>query len=95
MTFAILATALASQPRCDILAILKSGSSTMGELAATLQLAPSTVSHHVAVLRRAGLVETSRVGREVLVETLVGHIELIVPPAADRTTPAEGDEPPA
>lgn len=35
------------------------------EIAAALELAPSTVSEHLAALRRAGLIEESRHGRWV------------------------------
>jgi len=35
-------------------------------IASTLSLAPSTVSHHLAVLERAGLVEAEQQGRNRL-----------------------------
>ncbi|MFM2417017.1 MAG: Bacterial regulatory protein arsR family [Pseudomonadota bacterium] len=89
MSIAVLAFALTSPARRSILEYLQSGSATMGELAAALGMAPSTASHHVDVLRRVGFVETSRVGREVFVETLVGDIELVVASRHGLTTPPD------
>ena len=37
----------------------------VGELAAELDIAPSTVSHHLKELTRAGLIATERCGREI------------------------------
>jgi ArsR family transcriptional regulator len=37
----------------------------VGELAAELEVAPSTVSHHLKELTRAGLIATERCGREI------------------------------
>ncbi len=37
----------------------------MGELSSELDIAPSTVSHHLKELTRAGLIATQRCGREV------------------------------
>jgi ArsR family transcriptional regulator len=37
----------------------------VGELAAELDIAPSTVSHHLKELTRAGLIATKRHGREI------------------------------
>jgi len=37
----------------------------VGELAADLDIAPSTVSHHIKELTNAGLIATERCGREI------------------------------
>lgn len=37
----------------------------VGELAADLNIAPSTVSHHIKELHQAGLIATERCGREI------------------------------
>lgn len=37
----------------------------VGDLAAELDIAPSTVSHHLKELTRAGLIATGRYGREI------------------------------
>ncbi|MBI9075575.1 MAG: helix-turn-helix transcriptional regulator [Desulfatibacillum sp.] len=38
---------------------------TVGQLGEGLDIAPSTVSHHLKELRRAGLVQTARKGKQV------------------------------
>jgi ArsR family transcriptional regulator len=60
--------ALADPARVKIMALLfgsSGGEQNSGELAATLGLTESTVSHHLSQLRRAGLVESDRRGMNV------------------------------
>jgi DNA-binding transcriptional ArsR family regulator len=56
---------LLGRSRARLLATLSSPASTT-QLAATLRLAPGAVGDHLAVLRRAGLVNRARAGRSVL-----------------------------
>ena len=55
-------TSLVGRGRADVLAALDDAAGT-GELAALLGRAPGTVSEHLHVLRTAGLVAVSRVGK--------------------------------
>lgn len=55
---------LASPRRLEILHRLAAGPRLVGELAADLQLSQPNVSQHLAVLRKAGLVDAERDGRE-------------------------------
>src|SRR6476469_9343737 len=60
--------ALADPARVKIMSFLYSSSSgeeNSGDLAAALGLTESTVSHHLTQLRRAGLVESERLGMNV------------------------------
>ncbi|MDV6979868.1 Rv2640c family ArsR-like transcriptional regulator [Mycobacterium intracellulare] len=60
--------ALADPARVKIMSLLFSsaaGEENSGELASTLGLNESTVSHHLTQLRRAGLVESHRRGMNV------------------------------
>ena len=60
--------ALADPARVKIMSLLFSasaGEANSGELAALLGLSESTVSHHLAQLRRAGFVESDRRGMNV------------------------------
>lgn len=57
--------AMSSETRQRILALLQNGEMCVGELVAPLGLAQPTVSHHLAILRRAGLVIPRRVGKQV------------------------------
>lgn len=60
--------ALADPMRVKIMSLLfsaRSGEVTSGNLAAVLDLAESTVSHHLGQLRKAGLVNSDRRGMNV------------------------------
>ena len=57
--------AMSSETRQRILALLRYGEMSVGELVASLELAQPTISHHLAILRRAGLVLPRRVGKQV------------------------------
>ncbi|MGD9618470.1 MAG: Rv2640c family ArsR-like transcriptional regulator [Mycolicibacterium sp.] len=60
--------ALADPARVKIMSLLYSsptGTQNSGELAEALELSESTVSHHLAQLRRAGFVESDRRGMNV------------------------------
>ncbi|UCG86069.1 MAG: winged helix-turn-helix transcriptional regulator [Gemmatimonadota bacterium] len=58
--------ALAHPARLRVLAILRGGELCACQITAVLGLAPSTVSAHLAELRRAGLVDEQKAGRWVL-----------------------------
>ena len=84
--------ALSDPTRRDILAMLRTGPRTSGEIAAQFESSWPTISRHLAVLREAGLVGTSRRGSEIhyelntsVFEDLVQHLmEWVKPPAAKR-----------
>ena len=60
--------ALADPTRVKIMSLLfgsTGGEENSGELATVLELSESTVSHHLAQLRNAGLVESERRGMNV------------------------------
>lgn len=56
--------ALADPTRRAIVARLSSGDATVGELAHPFDLSLPTVSRHIAVLERAGLIRKKRRGQE-------------------------------
>lgn len=70
--------ALADETRIKIIALLSDRELSAQELASAIDLAPSTISHHIGTLRRAGLVEERRLQyytlfrfkKERLLETL-------------------------
>ena len=70
--------ALADPTRRDIVARLAVGDATVGQLAAPYAMSVQAVSKHLKVLEEAGLVSTSRTGRE-----RPRHLEAEV---LDRTT---------
>jgi ArsR family transcriptional regulator len=64
----------------------------VGELAAGLDLAPSTISHHLKELRRAGLVRCERRGRQIdcwvdpeVVDEIGSWLDHTLEPEGDRT----------
>ncbi len=75
--------ALADPARQDLVQVLARGELNVGEVAALVTLSRPTVSHHLNVLRRAGLLRARKRGREVyyrldkerVVTTLQGLLE--------------------
>ena len=58
--------ALSNPVRRDILALLRDGDRTAGEIAAHFELSKPTLSGHFNVLKEAGLVLTERRGTQIL-----------------------------
>lgn len=57
--------ALADPTRREILALLRDGDRTAGEIAEKFPTAFATVSHHLGALKDAGLVLTTREGQHI------------------------------
>lgn len=62
-TLAVLAQALSDPARLRLLGVLREGEWCGCHLADLLGLTPATVSRHIAILRRAGLVQARKEGR--------------------------------
>ncbi len=60
MSFSETMKALADPARREILNRLKSGSKTAGEIASAFDMTGATVSYHLSVLKKAGLVTERR-----------------------------------
>ena len=60
--------ALSDPTRREILNLLKSGSKTPGDLAAHFKMTGASVSHHLSVLKDAGLVTDDRRGKYIYYE---------------------------
>ncbi|MBW4621053.1 MAG: metalloregulator ArsR/SmtB family transcription factor [Cyanosarcina radialis HA8281-LM2] len=58
--------AIADTTRLSVLQILMAGPKHVGEINAVLGLEQSLLSHHLKILRQAGLVEATRDGKAVL-----------------------------
>jgi DNA-binding transcriptional ArsR family regulator len=85
--------ALADPTRRDILQMLRGGPRTSGEIAERFDSTWPTISRHLAVLRDAGLVSTTRKGSEIhyelntsVFEDLVQHLMTWVKPGASGRT---------
>lgn len=60
--------ALADPTRRDILRLLRDGPRTSGEIAAHFPTAWATISRHLAVLREADLILSTRHGQQIVYE---------------------------
>ena len=56
-------TALGDRQRQKILRLLRQGDHAAGELARLLEVTPATMSHHLAILKSAGLVRMRKQGQ--------------------------------
>ncbi len=60
--------ALADPTRREILRILRDGAKSAGEIGAHFAMTGATVSHHLSVLRQAGLVTDEKRGKNIYYE---------------------------
>jgi len=60
--------ALSDPTRREILTILRTGSKTAGEIGAHFDMTGATVSHHLSVLKSAGLVTDEKRGKCIYYE---------------------------
>jgi ArsR family transcriptional regulator len=58
--------ALSDATRRDILRLLRDGDLTAGTIADNFSISKPSISHHLATLRNAGLVESERRGQEIV-----------------------------
>ena len=58
--------ALADPTRREILRVLRAGPLTAGEIGSLFPLTAASVSHHLGVLKEAGLVQAERDGRNIV-----------------------------
>ena len=70
---------LADQSRCRLMAaIIEAGELCVCDLAATVTMSESNVSHHLRVLRANGLVRARRAGKMVFYSPDDAHIRLLL-----------------
>jgi len=60
--------ALSDPTRREILALLRNGAMAAGDIAARFNLTQATVSHHLSILREAGLVLDDKKGKYIFYE---------------------------
>ena len=58
--------ALGDPTRREILRVLRGGDLTAGELSSLFPITDASVSHHLSVLKEAGLVQAERNGRNIV-----------------------------
>jgi ArsR family transcriptional regulator, arsenate/arsenite/antimonite-responsive transcriptional repressor len=64
--------ALSDETRQKIVRMLKSGSLSVNEIVEKTALAQPTISHHLGILKTAGVVVTQRKGKQVLYSLCCG-----------------------
>lgn len=69
--------ALSDPTRREILHILRNGARTAGEIASHFDMTAATVSHHLSVLKAAGLVTDERRGKWIYYEMNLSVLEEI------------------
>ena len=60
--------ALSDPTRREILRLLRDGAKTAGEIGAHFEMTGATISHHLSVLRGAGLISDDRRGKYIYYE---------------------------
>jgi ArsR family transcriptional regulator, nickel/cobalt-responsive transcriptional repressor len=70
--------ALATPSRLLILATLRDGPRSVGELAEQVAMEQSAVSHQLRVLRNLGLVESERQGRHIIYRLYDSHVAQLI-----------------
>ena len=60
--------ALGDPTRREILRLLRDGAKTAGEIGAHFDMTGATISHHLSVLREAGLISDDRRGKYIYYE---------------------------
>jgi DNA-binding transcriptional ArsR family regulator len=71
-----LLAALADPARQDLIQVLARAELNVGEIAEQVTLSRPTVSHHLGILKRAGLVRTRKEGREAFYRLDKAHINV-------------------
>lgn len=70
--------ALATPSRVRILARLRGGACTVGELMEAVEMQQSAVSHQLRILRDLGLVQGNRSGRHVVYDLYDSHVAALL-----------------
>ena len=67
--------ALSDPTRRKILELLKEGQMTAGELGSHFEMTGATISHHLSILKKAGLVQDVKKGTFVIYEVNTSVVE--------------------
>ena len=83
---------LGSESRLGLLRLVEQQSRTVGALAEAMGMSQPLVSQHLRTLRQAGLVSTSRAGKEVTYQLVDVHVSHIVADALAHVLEEEAIE---
>ena len=68
MSFQTTIKAISDPVRRKILRLLKNGSMTAGEIGSHFKLTGATISHHLSILKEAGLIDDEKKGKYIYYE---------------------------
>ncbi len=83
MSFQATFKALSDPTRREILSLLRNGAMTAGEIGAKFEITGASISHHLAVLRDAGLLIDDRRGKYIYYELNMTVLDELLGWAAD------------
>lgn len=86
-------SALATASRVRILAHLRQGPASVGELAASVELAQPAVSQHLRILRDLGIVTADRNGRRTVYDLYDDHVLSLLDEALSHVDHVRAGEP--
>lgn len=92
MSFQKTFKALADPTRRAILDILKDGAKTAGEIGSCFAMTGATISHHLAVLREAGLISDDKRGTYIYYELNMSVLDELVGWVAALKGDAQNDQ---
>lgn len=78
MSFQQTLKALSDPTRRELLQLLKAGPVAAGDLAAHFDSTDATISHHLSILKSAGLVDASRKGKYIYYELNLSVLEEVI-----------------
>ena len=78
MSFADTVKALSDPTRREILNLLKQEKLTAGEIVAHFDTTGATISHHLSILRHAGLIDDSKSGKYIYYELNLSVFEEVL-----------------
>ena len=78
MSFGDTFKALSDPTRREILNLLKQGSMTAGQIVEHFDTTGATISHHLNILRQAGLIEDRKSGKYIYYELNTSEIDEII-----------------
>ncbi|MBN7772609.1 autorepressor SdpR family transcription factor [Clostridium aminobutyricum] len=70
--------ALSDSTRREILQLLKSGSLSAGEIVEHFNMTGATISHHLTILKNAGLIVDRKVGKYIYYELNLSVVEEVM-----------------
>ena len=94
MTTSDIYRALADPSRRRILELLRAGSMTAGEIGEHFPFSAASLSHHLSVLKGAGLVRTERRGQNIVYSLDMTVLDEALALVVSLLSPHRGDSPP-